>query len=120
MQILTEVSEDDIWEEVFFDLFKYFLHWGTDVGEKTVAKRFHHNRFVPCTAEEGIRAALGFFCALQVGTEHEPIELEFLRLLNHPQDSATAADLDVVTVRPQAQHPLHAMQGALNHFLISS
>src|SRR5436190_8137909 len=100
MQILTEVSEDDIWEETFFNLFKYFLHRGTDVGEKTIAKGFHHNGFVPCPAEEGIRAPLGFFGALQVRAEHEPVEFEFLRLLNHPQDGATAADLDVVTVRP--------------------
>src|SRR5436190_21288493 len=100
------MSEDDIRDKFLLNLFKDFLYRRTDVGKKAVAKGFHHNCFAPGPAEESVRAALGFLGAFQVGTEHEPVKLEFLRLANHPHDRATAADLDVVTVRPQAQHPL--------------
>jgi len=67
----------------------------------------------------GVGAALGFFGAPRIGAKHEPVEFNAFRLLKHPQHCATTANLDIVAVRPHAQHPLHAIQIARNHFLIS-
>jgi hypothetical protein len=117
---MPAMGEDYIRREDFLKFLEAFFDRSAEVGKKSISKGFYNNRFVPCAAQEDIRAAPGFFGSRRIGTKHEPIKFDALRLLNHPQQCATAADLDVVAMRPYAQHALHTIQIARNHFLISS
>src|SRR5262249_10200062 len=116
---MPAMGEDYIGREDLLEFLEAFFDCRTKVRKESIWKGFNNNSLVPCAAEEGVGAALGFLGAGRIGTKHEPVDLDALRLLDHSQYRATAADLDVVTVRPQAEHPLHAVQIARNHFLIS-
>ena len=119
VKIVSAMREDYIGREDFLELLKAFFNRWTEVGKESISKRFHHNSLLPRPPQERVRAALGLFGARRIGTQHEPVEFDALGLLNHLQNCATAADLDVIAVCPQAQHPLHASEIARNHFLIS-
>ena len=101
VKIVPAMGEDYIRREDFLELFEAFFDRRTEVGKESISKRFHNNSFVPC-AQEGVGAVLGFFGAPRIGAKHEPVEFNAFRLLKHPQHCATAADLDVVAVRPEA------------------
>jgi len=119
MKIVPAMREDYIGREGFLEFLKAFFDWRTEVRKEPISKRFHNNSFARCAAQEGVGAALGFFGAPRIGTKHEPVKYHALRLLDHSQYRATAAYLDVVAMRPQAKHSLHAAQITRNHFLIS-
>src|SRR5947199_10692571 len=104
------MRKDYVGREALLEFLEAFFDRRTEVGKESISKGFHDNRFVPCTPQEDVRAAPGFFGSRRIGTQHEPVEFDALRLLNHPQHCATAADLNVVAVRPQASHPLKAIQ----------
>src|SRR5205814_4524982 len=98
---------------------KTFFDLRPKVRKESVSKGFYSNCFVPRTFQEGIRAALRFLSSHRIGTKHQPVKFDALCPLNHPQQRATAADLDVVAMRSHAKHALHAIQIARNHSLIS-
>jgi hypothetical protein len=119
MKIVPAMREDYIGREDFLEFLETFFHQRTEIGKKSITKGFHNNRFARCAAQVRVGAALGLFGAPRIGAKHEPVEFNAFRLLKHPQHCATTANLDIVAVRPHAQHPLHAIQIARNHFLIS-
>ena len=120
VKIVSAMREDYIGGEDFLEFLEAFFNRWTEVGKESISKRFHHDSLLARPPQERIGAALGFFGTPRIGTEDEPVELDGLRPLDHSQHCPTAADLDVVAVRPQAKDPLHASQIARNHVLISS
>jgi hypothetical protein len=113
------MSEDHIGREDFLEFLEAFFDRRTEVGKESISKGFYNDRFISSIFQEGIRAAPGFFGSRRIGTKDKPVKFDALRLPNHLEQGATTSDLDIVAVRPQAQHALHAIQIARNHFLIS-
>ena len=119
VKIVSGMREDYIRREDFLEFFEAFFDRRTEVGKESISKGFHHDSLLARLPEERPGTALRFRGACRIGTEDEPVELNILRLLEHPQYRATAANLNVVAVGPQAKHSLHSSQIARNHFLIS-
>jgi hypothetical protein len=109
VKIVPALGEDYIGREDFLEFLEAFFDWRTKVGKESISKGFHNYCSVPRAVQESIRAALGFFGSRCIGTQHKPVKFDPLRLLNHPQQCAATADLDVVAVCAQAQDTLHTI-----------
>src|SRR5207248_3468689 len=93
VKIVPAMREDYIRREDFLEFFEALFDRRTEVGKESISKGFHHDSLLARTPKERVRAALCFRGACRIGTQHEPVEFDALRLLNHPQHRPAAADL---------------------------
>ena len=107
VEVMTEMCKDQVRHEFLFQRFECVFDWSTDVGKKAIAERFYHDCFLAGTAKKSVRTDFGFASALRIGTKDQPVKFEFVRFLKQLEDGSTAADLDVVTVRSQAENAAH-------------
>src|SRR5438046_10551977 len=72
VKIVSAVREDYIRREDFLEFFEAFFDRRTEVGKESISKGFHHDSLLARPTQERVRAALGFFRAPRLGTQHEP------------------------------------------------
>jgi hypothetical protein len=62
------MGEDYIRREDFLEFLETFFDRRTEIGQESISKRFHNNRFAPYAAQERVGAASGFHGPFRVST----------------------------------------------------
>lgn len=102
VQIVSEVSKDNIRCKIFLEFLEAFFHGRADIREEPIPKRLHDDCLPAHAPQEGVRATLRFLRALGIGTEHQPVKLNSVRVVDQAKDRPPAADLNIVAVRAEA------------------
>jgi hypothetical protein len=76
MEIMPEMSKDQIWRKGPFNIFKRLFDGSAKIRKKAVAKGFHNDGALPDASEKSIGALFGFSSPLRIRTENEPVNLK--------------------------------------------
>src|ERR1700676_693278 len=103
MTIPSVVRQDDVRDVRLLECFKCVLDRGTLVGEEAVAKIVDHDLLFPCALQEQSGAQPGFPLPGAARGKDDPVDVHGSSAANQFENEASAADLDIVGVGPEAE-----------------
>jgi hypothetical protein len=103
MEIVTVVRKYQIRRKIGFYLLEALLDFRSTIGKKAIAQTVYDNRPIGDIFQKRSGAFPGFLLAPLVGAKDNPTNRQLAVQARQTQDSATATDLNVVTVRAQAE-----------------
>src|SRR6185503_9634270 len=107
--ILAVMGEDEVRRHPPLDLLEEALHRLPRVRQEAVPEVLDHDLLPLDVAQDGTGARQRFRPSPRVRREDDPRDGGRVTVLEKLEDRPTAADLDVVTVRTEAEHMPHAV-----------